>query len=60
MGLSATWDNYKANNYSQKWECNKQTYDVTQGICKGLDQLSFVPLEPNIKKQLFTKKEQQP
>ena len=30
MVLSAPWPDYRKNNYSQTWKCNKQPYNLTQ------------------------------
>ena len=38
MDISDLWANYKTNNYSQTWKCNKQPHDITQNIYKGLTQ----------------------
>ena len=37
MGLSASLADYKTNNYSQTWKCNKQLYDITHKIFQGFN-----------------------
>ena len=52
MGLSDPCTDYTNNYYSQTWKCNKQPYDVSQKIHKGLTQWAIVLLGPNILKTI--------